>query len=390
MKILCDTNLPLGRTLFSTLGEVVLFNGSQLTREMVQDAELLMIRDTPMDAALLEGSSVRFIGTGVTGTDHLDKAWLAQAGIRWVNAPRANGASVTDYCMAALLEYAHMRKRALTGATVALIGVGWIGSMVKQRCEALGMQVLCCDPPRQRNPRDAEAQGFLSLEQVLSQADFIIPFVPLTKDGQDPTFHMIDAAMLEKTRYGAVLINMARGAVCDTPALLSALREGILADAIFDVWENEPNFSSDLASVAFLATPHLAGHSYEGKVNGTMAIYHAACQYLGKQPSVQPILPPPVVPKIEFDAAGKSDEDVLWYLTQRLALIVADHLNFQDLIPLPEPLKIRRFATQRRTYPYRREYSSTTVHLHHASPALLEKVAALGFKLPSNEEAPLY
>lgn len=385
MKILCDTNLPLGRTLFSTLGEVVLFNGSQLTRALLQDADLLMIRDTPITAELLEGTPVKFVGTAVTGTDHLDKAWLAQAGIRWVNAPRANGTSVSDYCMAALLEYAHTRKRTLAGSTVALIGVGWIGSMVKANCEALGMRVLCCDPPRQRNARDVEAQSFLTLEQVLAEADFIIPFVPLTKDGQDPTYHMINAETLAKTRYGAVLINMARGAVCDTPALIEALREGMLSDAIFDVWENEPNFSSDLASLAFLATPHLAGHSYEGKVNGTMAIYHAACQYLGKQPSVQPILPPPVIPRIEFDAAGKTEEEVLWYLTQRLALIVADHLNFQDLIPLPEDQKVRRFATQRRTYPYRRQFGSTTVHLKHASPELLEKVVTLGFKLPEEE-----
>ena len=272
MKIVCDTNLPLGRTLFSTLGQVTLADGSRLTPELVRDADMLMVRDVPLNKALLEGSSVRFIGTAVTGTDHVDADWLAEAGIRWVHAPRANGESVADYCIAALLEYAHTRHHRLDGATVALIGVGWIGGMIRRRCEALGMRVLCCDPPRKDNPRDVEAQNFLPQDVVLAQADYIIPFVPLTKEWPHPTWHMLNAETLKGAKYGAVLINMARGAVCDTKALIAALRDGQLSDAIIDVWEGEPDFSPELADLAFLATPHLAGHSYEGKVNGTIAV----------------------------------------------------------------------------------------------------------------------
>ncbi len=382
MKIVCDTNLPLGRTLFSTLGQVTLVDGPRLTRGTLADADLLMVRDTPLNAALLEGTAVRFVGTAVTGTDHVDKAWLAEQGIRWVNAPRANGESVADYCLAALLEFGHMRHRRLEGATVALIGVGWIGGMVRRRCEALGMRVLCCDPPRKDNPHDAEAQNFLPLETVLPMADYIIPFVPLTHEGKHPTWHMLNAETLAAAKYGAVLINMARGAVCDTPALVAALREGQIGDAILDVWEGEPDFSPELAGMTFLATPHLAGHSYEGKVNGTVAVYHAACSYLGREPAILPIMPPPVVPRIELNVQGRDDEEVLWFLTQRLAMVVADHLNFQDLLSLPEGVRRRRFTAQRRTYPYRRQFSATTACLRHASPALLAKVSALGFKLP--------
>ncbi len=388
MKIVCDTNLPLGRTLFNTLGQVTLVDGSRLTPEQVRDADMLMVRDVPLNRALLEGSSVRFIGTAVTGTDHVDEDYLAEAGIRWVHAPRANGESVADYCIAALLEYAHTRHHRLDGATVALIGVGWIGGMMRRRCEALGMRVLCCDPPRKDNPHDVEAHGFLPQEAVLAQADYIIPFVPLTREGPHPTWHLLDDKAFRGAKYGAVLINMARGAVCDTAALIAALREGLISDAIIDVWEGEPDFSPELADLAFLATPHLAGHSYEGKVNGTIAVYHAACAYLGKQPAVQPILPPPVIPKITMDAQGKDDEEVLWFLTQKLSMVVADHLNFQDIVHLPEALRRRRFAAQRRTYPYRRQFCATTVALRHATPGLLAKVAALGFRLPDAAAPP--
>lgn len=380
MKIVCDTNMPLGRTLFGTLGTVTLVDGSRLTAEQIKDADVLMLRDTRIDAHLLEGTSIRFVGTAVTGTDHVDIAWLNRQGIRWVNAPRANGESVADYCLAALLEYAHSRHRTLEGATIAVIGVGWIGSMVKARCEGLGMRVLCCDPPRQRNAYDLEAQGFLPLNEVLAQADYIMPLVPLTKEGAYATYHMLNAETMAQAKYGAVLINMARGAVCDTAALCAALREGSIGDAIIDVWEGEPDFSPELADLAFLATPHLAGHSYEGKVNGTIAVYHALCTYLGRSPSIEPILPPPIHPVVEMDAHGKSDEEILWYITQKLSMIVADHLNFQDIIHLPQAQRMRRFATQRRTYPYRRQYCATQVHVKHATPALLAKIQALGFK----------
>ncbi len=380
MKILVDANLPLGRTLFGTLGEVSLVDGARLTREHVRDAELLMLRDTPLNAALLEGSSVRFVGSAISGTDHIDKTWMARAGIRWVNAPRANGESVADYCLAALLEWAHMRHRTLEGMTVALIGVGWIGSIVRARCEILGMRVLCCDPPRQNNPHDAEAMGFLSMAEVLAEADIIMPFVPLTHEGAYATWHMLNAEMLENVKYGALLVNMARGAVCETEAVIKALRSGRLSDGIFDVWEGEPNFSPELADLAFLATPHLAGHSYEGKLNGTVAIYLAACDYLGQSPKTSPTLPPPIIPRIEVDAGGQQDEEVLWFITQKLSMIVADHLTFSDLFHLSEPLRMRRFASLRRSYHYRRQYCATTVVVRHSTPRLLAKLRGLGFR----------
>lgn len=380
MKILVDANLPLGRTLFGTLGDVTLIDGSRLTRDQLGNAELLMLRETPLNARLLEGTSVRFVGSAITGTDHIDKPWMAHAGIRWVNAPRANGESVADYCLAALLEYAHMRHRTLAGATVALIGVGWIGAMVRARCEALGMRVLCCDPPRRDNPRDVEAQGFLPMAEALAEADYIIPFVPLTREGPHATHHLLNAQTLETAKYGAVLINMARGAVCDTPALIEALRAGRLADGIFDVWEGEPDFSPQLASLAFLATPHLAGHSYEGKVNGTVAIYRAACDYLGRRPSLTPTLPPPIHPRLTLDAGGMRDEELLWFVTQKLSMIVADHLAFTDLIPLGPLIRRRRFTSLRRSYHYRRQYAATTLALRHATPTLLAKLHGLGFQ----------
>lgn len=385
MRICCDKNMPLGRTLFGTLGPVTLVNGARLRAEDLSETDMLVVRDTPVNEKLLGGTPVRFVGVAVTGTDHLDKAWLAKAGIRWVHAARANGESVADYCIAALLEYAHMRGVTLAGKTVALLGVGWIGAMVRSRCEAMGMRVLCCDPPRRDNRNDLDAQSFRSQQEILAEADFVIPFVPLTHDGPYPTYHMIDAAALEGTRYGAVLVNMARGAVCDTRAVIDALRSGRLSDAILDVWENEPVYSAELAELAFLATPHLAGHSYEGKVNGTVSVYNAACNYFGKRPALTPMLPPPVYPHLEIDAHGKRDEEVLWFLTQKISMIVADHLRFQDTFHLDDRARAQAFGALRRTYPYRRQFCATEVEVLHGTPALRAKIAGIGFRLKEED-----
>ena len=84
---------------------------------------------------------------------------------------------------------------------------------------------------------------------------------------------------------------------------------------------------------------------------------------------------------MEIDAHGKTDEEILWYITQKLSMIVADHLNFQDIIHLPQAQRMRRFATQRRTYPYRRQFCATHIQVKHGTPKLLAKIAALGFKV---------
>jgi len=380
MKIVCDSNMPFAAEAFATLGEVVAKDGRLITADDVRDADLLFTRSTTrIDAALLAGSKVRFYGSAVIGTDHIDIPWLASAGIRWTAAPGCNAESVGTYVACALLRLGELDDTTWAGKTLGIVGVGNVGCRVMAKGLALGMRILACDPPRRRDPADAAAQGFVDLDQLLEEADVLTLHTPLTRTGPDATHHLIDAAAFARLKPGAVVINAARGPVLDTDALLAAMAAGRVRRAVIDCWEGEPAYRVDLMARAILTTPHIAGHAYEGKVNGTRQVYEAACAFLGTPAVYRFDLPPPPVPHLEIDAAGRSDEAVLRELALAVYDIQADSDRLRASCTDDAAARAKAFDLQRGRYPMRRQFEATTVTLHGASPDLLRKTAALGF-----------
>jgi erythronate-4-phosphate dehydrogenase len=380
MKIVCDQNMPHAVEAFATLGEVVLLDGRAIRAENVRTADLLFTRSTTrVNRALLDGSRVRFYGSAVIGTDHIDAAYLQAAGIPWCAAPGCNAESVGQYVTAALLWLAGRHSLTLSGRTLGVIGVGNVGRKVVAKGRALGMRVLACDPPRQRDPNDIEAQAFVSLAALLAEADFVTCHVPLTRDGVDRTWHLIDAAALAQMKPGVVLLNAARGPVTDTDALLAALGTRV-SHIVMDTWEGEPAYRTDLLTRADLATPHIAGHSFEGKVNGTAMVYRAACRFLGVAPTYDFPLPEPPVPVWTADAAGRNDEAVLRDVVLATYDIEGDDRRLRESCVPDATERARAFDRLRTNYPMRREFASTRVMLRQASPVLGGKVAGLGFR----------
>jgi erythronate-4-phosphate dehydrogenase len=379
MRIVCDKNMPYAAEAFGTLGEVTQKGGRQIAPEDVRDAHALITRSTTrVNRELLEGSAVRFYGSGVIGTDHIDIPYLASRGIVWSAAPGCNAESVANYVTAALLWLGGRHGLALEGKTIGVIGVGNVGRRVCAHARALGLRVLANDPPRQRDPADADAQGFVSLEHVLAEADIITCHVPLTQTGQDATWHLLRAAQFARMRPGAVFINAARGPVIETDALLAALGTRV-SHAVIDCWEGEPAYRTDLLERADLATPHIAGHSYEGKVNGTAIVYRKACAFFGAEAACPFALPPPPVPFWQADAAGRCDEDVLRELVRAVYDIEADSQRLKASCVADDGARAAAFDAQRSGYPMRREFASTRVRLAHASDALLRRAGGLGF-----------
>jgi erythronate-4-phosphate dehydrogenase len=280
MRIVADANIPYLHDAFRALGDVVTLPSRELTREAVRDADLLLVRSTVrVDAKLLEGSRVRFVATATIGIDHLDSAWLDGAGIRWTSAPGSNADSVVQWFAAAMARVTDVAQRQL-----GIVGVGNVGGRIERLWRALEVPPpLLCDPPRQRR----EGGDFLSLEQILERCDLVTLHVPLTRSGDDATFHLLDA---RKLREEAVLVNACRGEVLDTDSAL-LVRNTLL----LDVFDGEPKPDRRLVARATLATPHIAGHSLDGKANGTKMIYDAACAFLGVTPTWTPrqSLPPP-------------------------------------------------------------------------------------------------
>lgn len=386
--------MPYVREAFSLLGETLIKDGRTITADDVRDAEILAIRSTTkVGREMLEGSRVRFVGTATIGTDHMDKAYMDSAGIKWCYAPGCNANSVSEYFTTALLRLATCHNFSLEGKKIGVIGVGNVGSLVVKKAMTLGMKVLRNDPPKERDEKENEkaekrrhgndGKKWYSLDEVLKEADIVTLHVPLTKTGQDATYQMADKRFFEKMKPGCIFFNCARGGVVNTNELLTAMDRKIVSHAVIDTWEGEPVFRTDLLKRVDIGTPHIAGHSFEGKVYGTVMVYQEACRFLGIEATWTPdnLLPPPVVPEIKVDTADLCDEDILWNIVSKVYDIEADDKRLRDGSIDDDKARSAHFDRLRAKYPIRREFRFTRITLNNARPELRRKVSELGFIL---------
>jgi erythronate-4-phosphate dehydrogenase len=274
MKILADENIPFAEEAFSSLGNVTLVNGRDLPSEDIKDADILMVRSvTKVNESLLNGSRVRFVGTATIGTDHVDEDYLDTKGITFASAPGCNANSVSEYILAVLLEMAVAKGFPLKGKVLGIAGVGNVGSLVEEKARVLGMELILNDPPLKDETDDPKYRPF----EDLFEADIITLHVPLTKEGLYSTYHMADENFFTRMGTGKGFINASRGSVIHENALLSKIKQNELLFCALDVWEHEPDISTELADAVDIGTPHIAGYSFEGKINGTNMVYQAAC-----------------------------------------------------------------------------------------------------------------
>ena len=200
MKILFDENIPYGLDAFSSLGNAESITGREISPADLENIDILFVRSvTKVNKALLKNSTVKFVATATSGSDHIDKEYLQKNNIGFSDAIGSNANSVAEYFTAALLEIAARHNFSLKGKSVGIIGVGHVGSLVEKKANALGMIVLLNDPPRQRAETDFNG---CSLDEALA-ADIVTLHVPLTKDGPDPTFHLLNEENLQKIKSGA-------------------------------------------------------------------------------------------------------------------------------------------------------------------------------------------
>lgn len=285
MKIVIDDKIPYIREAVAFVTDnAVYMDGSKITAADVRDADALIVRTrTRCDERLLGGSSVRFVGTATIGYDHLDTAWLDSVGICWTNCPGCNAASVAQYLRSVLLLLARDYGVSLSDTTLGIVGCGHVGGLVRDAALSLGMRVLVCDPP-------VGAPGYVPLDTIEREADIITFHVPLVRGGDNPTWHLADEAFFSRLARRPFVINTSRGAVVDNVALLRALDDGRVRQAVVDTWEHEPEINRDLLERVYIGTPHIAGYSADGKANADNMVMEALCRFFGVTP------PPPVVP----------------------------------------------------------------------------------------------
>ena len=370
MKILVDENMPYARELFSRLGEVKAVPGRPIPVAELDDADALMVRSvTKVNASLLEGKAIKFVGTATAGTDHVDDAWLKQAGIGFSAAPGCNAIAVVEYVFSALLMLAERDGFALRDRTVGIVGVGNAGGRLQARLEALGIRTLLCDPPRADRGDEGD---FRSLDALVQEADILTFHTPLFKEGPYKTLHLADDALISRLKPGSILINACRGAVVDNAALLARLTAGQDLSVVLDVWEGEPDLNVDLLNTIDIGTAHIAGYTLEGKARGTTQVFEAYSAFIGHEQHValDTLLPAPEFGRITLH--GPLDQPTLKRLVHLVYDVRRDDAPLRNVAGIPG-----EFDKLRKNYLERREWSSLYVMCDDADAAAL--LCKLGF-----------
>lgn len=376
MNLIIDENIALAQKAFSNFGTARFVDGRSLTASDVENADALIIRSvTKVDERLLQNSKIKFVGTATIGTDHIDLNYLQSKNIAFADAKGCNADSVAEYVFTALLKIAAEQNISLRDKTIGVVGIGNIGSRVIRLAESFGMKVLKNDPPLERNKI---GKNYVSLDESLN-ADIITLHVPLSLEGGDKTFHLLSGDNLKKIKSNAIIINTSRGAVIDNASLLDETNRREL-NLILDVWEDEPLINLELLTKTKVATAHIAGYSFEGKVNGTKMIYDSLCEFLQIKSSWQPELPP--IERKNFQLSeGKSDEEKVYKLFSTIYDIEKDDMRFREISKYKLNEQAGYFDLLRKTYPVRREFSNFTVQLSAKEKHLKSVLETFRFKV---------
>jgi erythronate-4-phosphate dehydrogenase len=221
-------------------------------------------------------SSLKFIGTGSAGNDHLDLDFLKSHNVKVSTAKGCNANAVAEYVLTALLLLQKKYNYAFTSKKIGIIGVGAVGRSVASLLSSFDCSLVLYDPPRSlREPTFKSA----SMSELQS-CDIISLHVPYTTKGTYKTQYLIDEAFLSDQSFD-VIINASRGGVTNEKALFAAHEQNKVRYLITDVWDNEPLLNYDFVKQSVIATPHIAGYSEQAKLNASSMIMYDLCSHFG-------------------------------------------------------------------------------------------------------------
>ena len=376
MIILADENIPNVKQSFAPFGEVKTVPGRDINTSMLADVDVLLVRSvTPVNEQLLANSQVKFVGSATTGTDHVDTHYLIQAGIHFGHAHGANARSVTEYVLSVLAQLYVTRHIDFFNKKVGIIGLGKVGGGLYDALTKLGIDCIGYDPLIAQDSYG----NMLSLEEVL-QADIICVHTPLTNFGDYPTSYLLDKEQLAKLRKGAVLVNAGRGEVVDNKALLETYNTNLDLITALDVWEHEPAIHQDVLARVDIATPLIAGYSFDGKICATQMLINSFCDFfeIENQPKKQENLS-----GLEFDFDTNGDtRDVVCRAILTAYPISKDDEGLRRAQGLNDVDLAAHFDALRKNYWQRREFSQFTVCIKaDCSETTQKMLVACGFNI---------
>lgn len=388
LTIVADDHIWGAEAAFSNLSgfdvDLRLLENKQINRACLSDADILLTRSsTRVNADLLAETPVLFAATATIGDDHYDTSWLDAHGICWANAAGSSTGSVLEYMLTVFLDL-HARKVInIPQTSIGIIGAGRIGGALALLCERLGMTVLLNDPPR---ARQEGGETFSTLDEVLAEADILSMHTPLIHRGEDCTVRLLSRAQMSAF-HGKGIINAGRGSCLDNAALCAWLDEGDGRFAVLDCWENEPAPLAALIkhSGMMIATPHIAGHSVEGKAANTQYVYNALCRFLNIQQIWDmtddlPDFPAPLDLSNEGFKQTNSWQ-TLHVTSTALYPILNDDQAMRSWADFPTLELAKAFAIYRRNYPARRAWQHAPIMLGGADTDTINMAQAIGLKI---------
>lgn len=341
IRIIIDQAIPFIEGVLEPYADVRYMEGRAISHEDAMNSDALIVRTrTKCDASLLEGTPVKFIATATIGMDHIDLPYCNGKGIIVRNSAGCNAGGVMNYVFSALYGVAARKALRLEGSKLGIIGVGNVGRRVDSVAGSLGFKVLKNDPPRMA---EEGMEGFCPLDYLLSNADIVTMHVPLN----ETTRGMANDEFFGMMKPGTIFINASRGEVVDEAALKRAIPK--LGPVIIDTWNNEPNIDRELLNMVDIATPHIAGYSYQGKQNGTTMAVRALARFFGIEPLYDFFPKTEIIDleSIRLDLKGKSQGEVASVLQYNYPIFTDDFM----LRMAPE-----NFESLRSNYQYRREF----------------------------------
>lgn len=282
MRWVVDEGIPMTPALRHLMGETKVLRGRDIGSEALADTQILLVRSiTRVDAQLLRGSTVRFVGSATAGTDHIDTSALAHSGIAWSAAPGSNATAVVEYVLSAIALSGFLAP-ILKGLKVGIVGLGEVGYRLSSRLLQMGCSVGAYDPLRTSWPGNIPR---LTLKEVLSQ-----PVVSLHASLHDQvpfsSHGLVDAKLAEyavraaEKRGMGLFLNAARGELMTPDALTTLLASPITV--ILDTWPGEPLLSPAVLSSTDWVSPHIAGHSLDAKARGSNMLARALARWAGE------------------------------------------------------------------------------------------------------------
>lgn len=273
-KLLIDAHIPCVEKYFSNYFQIEMFHQLDEVANRLAHQDILICRSTlTVDAKLLEHSQLKILATASSGTNHIDLDALNQHGIEFISAKGANAPAVCDYVTSCL---AYLNKKGfIKDKKIAIIGYGEVGKKLYKRLHTLGFEIGVLDPLITPPPPNA-----ISFE-ALKDFPILSLHTNFHKSQPHPSYHLINVDNIQKLVDDVIIINAARGQIVEEQAIISQHFKGIYCT---DVYEHEPTINPEVVKKAFIATPHIAGHSIDSKRRITQQVSLAIHRLLDLKP----------------------------------------------------------------------------------------------------------